>query len=197
MTRCLDCGSQRIADQCPACGLTSAAAEVMFRRRLWRRTAVFLAGSLLFPYVSQIYPPLELDLMLVFFGIIFFLALTLAVFLDRRARNRKEIEVLKRIYSGFIPLPWILAATLLVNGRLDSAKNIVYHPTTVVGRFNMRGIVKGSRRLFVHSWRDGQREENLAVDLDDFDRFRVGDAVIVAIEPGALGIPWYYGVYRR
>jgi len=35
--------------------LTSAAAEVMFRRRLFKRTAVFLAGSLLFPYVSQIY----------------------------------------------------------------------------------------------------------------------------------------------
>jgi hypothetical protein len=197
MTRCLDCGSQRIADQCPACGLTSAAAEVMFRRRLWRRTTVFLAGSLLFPYVSQIYPPLELDLMLVFFGIIFFFALTLAVFLDRRARSRKEIEVLKRIYSGFIPLPWILAATLVVNGRLDPAKNIVYHPTVVVDTFNMKGIVRGSRRLVVRSWREGQRVERLAVDLDDFDRFRLGDAVVVAIEPGALGIPWYYGVYRR
>ncbi len=169
----------------------------MFRRRLWRRTSVFLAGSLLFPYVSQIYPPLELDLMLVFFGLIFFLALTLAAFLDRRARNRKEIEVWKRIYSGFIPLPWILAATLLVNGRLDSAKNIVYHPTRVVGSFNMKGIIRGTRRLFVHSWREGQKIERLAVDVDDFDRFRVGDSVTVAIEPGALGIPWYYGVYRR
>ncbi|HEV3375207.1 MAG TPA: hypothetical protein VG051_05840 [Candidatus Acidoferrum sp.] len=197
MTRCLDCGSQRIADQCPACGLTSAAAEVMFRRRLWRRTTVFLAGSLLFPYVSQIYPPLELDLMLVFFGVIFFLALTVAVFLDRRARKRKEIEVLKRIYSGFVPLPWILAATLLVNGRVDSAKNIAYYPTVVVGSFNMKGIVRGTRRLFVHSWREGQKIESLAVDLDDFDRFHVGDGVTVAVEPGALGIPWYYGVYRR
>jgi hypothetical protein len=197
MTRCLDCGSQRIADQCPACGLTSAAAEVMFRRRLWRRTTMFLAGSLLFPYVSQIYPPLELDLMLVFFGVIFFVALTLAVFLDRGARKRQEIEVLKRIYTGFVPLPWILAATLLVNGRVDAAKNIDYYPTTVVGSFNMKGIVRGTRRLFVHSWREGQKIESLAVDLDDFDRFKVGDPVTVAVEPGALGIPWYYGVYRR
>jgi hypothetical protein len=197
MTRCLDCGSQRIADQCPACGLTSAAAEVMFRRRLWRRTTLFLAGSLLFPYVSQIYPPLELDLMLVFFGVIFFVALTLAVFLDRGARKRQEIEVLKRIYTGFIPLPWILAATLLVNGRIDAAKNIAYYPTTVVGSFNMKGIVRGTRRLFVHSWREGQKIESLAVDMDDFDRFKVGDPVTVAVEPGALGIPWYYGVYRR
>jgi hypothetical protein len=197
MTRCLDCGSQRMADQCPSCGLTSAAAEVMFRRRLLKRTAVFLAGSLVFPYVSQIYPPLDLDLMLVFFGVLFFIALAIAVVLDRRAQNRQEIEVLKRVYSGFIPLPWILAATLLVNGKLDSPKNVAYHPTTVDSRYNMPGIVRGTRRLFVHSWRDGQKIERLAVNSDDFDRFHASDAVSVGVEPGALGIPWYYGVYRR
>jgi hypothetical protein len=197
MTHCLDCGSERTTDQCPSCGLTSAAAEVMFRRRLVFRTGIFLLGSLAFPYVSQIYPPLDLDLMLIFFGIIFFGVLFLAVILERRARNRQEIEILKRIYSGFIPLPWILAATLFINGRLDSQKNIVYYPTTVEGRFNMKGIVRGSRRLSVRSWRPGQHFERLAVDVDDFDRFHDGDAVEVAVEPGALGIPWYYGVYRR
>src|SRR5271155_3166470 len=131
MTRCLDCGSPRTADQCPSCGLTSNAAELVFRRRLVGRTAIFLVGSLAFPYVSQIYPPLDLDLMLVFFGLLFFVALTIAVILDRRARNRQELEVLKRIYSGFIPLPWLLAALLFLNGRLDNPKSIVYHPTTV------------------------------------------------------------------
>src|ERR1700757_1925891 len=124
MTRCVDCGSERIADQCPSCGLTSAAAEVMFRRRLLKRTAVFLAGSLAFPHVCQIYPPLDVDLMLVFFGILFFVGLTVAVILDRRARNRRELEVLKRVYSGFIPLPWILAAMLLANGALDSKESL-------------------------------------------------------------------------
>jgi len=82
--------------------LTSAAAEVMFRRRLWKRTAVFLTGSLVFPYASQFFPPLDLDLMLVFFGVLFFIGLAIAVILDRRAQNRQEIEVLKRVYSGFI-----------------------------------------------------------------------------------------------
>jgi hypothetical protein len=197
MTRCLDCGSERIADQCPSCGLTSAAAELMFRTRLMKRTAVFLAGSLLFPYISQIFPPLELDLMLVFFGVIFFIALTLAVILERRARNRQELEVLKRIYSGFILIPWILSFTLFVNGKLDSQKNLIYHPTTVVSRYSMTGIVRGTRRIFVRSWREGQKIERLAVDADDYDRFHDGDAVNVAVEPGALGIPWYYGIYRR
>jgi len=197
MTRCVDCGSPRTADQCPSCGLTSFAAELLFRRRLVTRTAIFLVGSLAFPYVSQIFPPLDLDLMLVFFGLLFFLALTIAVILESRARQHKELEILKRIYSGFIPLPWILAATLFVNGRLDSQKNLEYHPTVVVSKFNMKGIVRGSRRLLVRSWRPGQKVERLAVDADDFDRFQDGDTVVVAVEPGALGIPWYYGVYRR
>lgn len=197
MTRCLDCGSERLADQCPSCGLTSAAAEVMFRRRLLKRTAVFLVGSLTFPYASQIFPPLDLDLMLVFFGAIFFVGLAIAVVLDRRAQNRRELEALKRLYAGFIPLPWILAATLLVNGKLDVQKKVAYYPTTVDSRYNMPGVVRGTRRLYVHSWREGQKIERLAVNSDDYDRFRAGDAVVVGVEPGALGIPWYYGVYRR
>ena len=169
----------------------------MFRRRFLKRTAVFLAGSLAFPYVAQIYPPLDLDLMLVFFGVIFFVALAVAVLLDRRARNRLDLEVLKRIYSGFIPLPLILAATIFINGQLDSRKNVTYHATRVEGRYNMAGVVRGTRRLFVRSWREGQKYERLAVVPYDYDRFQAGDSVDVGVEPGALGIPWYSGVYRH
>lgn len=169
----------------------------MFRTKFVKRTAVFLAGSLAFPYASQIFPPLDLDLMWVFYGVIFFLALVLAMILERRSRKRQDVEILKRIYSGFIPLPWILIGALLINGRADSQRNLQYYPTTVVSRFNMRGIVKGSRRLVVRSWRPGQRVERLATDADDFDRFSAGDSIEVAVEPGALGIPWYYGAYRH
>lgn len=197
MTRCLDCGSERTADQCPACGLTSAAAELVFRRHLFNRTAIFLLGSLVFPYISQLYPPLDLDFMLVFYGVVFFLGVTLWVILDRRAHRRLDVELLKRIYSGFIPLPWILAATLLVNGKLDGKKNLEYYPTHVESRFYMNGIVIRSRRLLVYSWRPERRIERLPVDSDDYDRFHEGDAVVVGVGPGALGIPWYYGAYRR
>ena len=197
MTHCLDCGAQRTADQCPSCGLTTAAAELVFRKRLIKRTVIFLAGSLLFPYVTQYYPPLDLDLMLVFFGILFFLALFMAVLIDRRARKHQEIEVLKRIYAGFVPLPLILASVLIFNGLLDSPKKVRYVPTKVVGRFFMKGIVRGSRRLVVRTWRAKDGVERLAVDADDFDRFKVGDPLDVALEPGALGIPWVYGVYRE
>jgi len=196
MTRCLDCGSPRTSDQCPVCGLTSAAAELVFRRRLLLQMAIFLAGSLLFPYLSQVYPPLDLDAMLVFFGLVFFLGLTLVVFLDRQARARKDIETLRHLFTGLIPIPFILSFALFLNGQLDSAKNTVYHETTVEGRYLMRGIVRGTRRVFVYSWRNDRKYERLAVDSDDYDRFQVGDRVNVAEEPGALGIPWFYGVYR-
>ena len=103
MTRCLDCGSERTTDQCPSCGLTSAAAEVMFRRRLVFRTGIFLLGSLAFPYVSQIYPPLDLDLMLIFFGIIFFGVLFLAVILDTNA--------VSALFAGDSALAAVLASS--------------------------------------------------------------------------------------
>jgi len=196
MTRCLDCGSPRTSDQCPNCGLTSAAAELVFRRRLLRQMAYFLAGSLLFPYISQVYPPLDVDAMLVFFGLVFFGALTLAIFLDRQARARKDIEVLRHLLTGLIPIPFILSLGLFLNGKLDSPKDVAYHQTTVEGRYWMKGMVRGTRRLFVYSWREGRKIERLAVDPDDFDRFQAGDKVNVAVEPGALGIPWFYGVYR-
>jgi hypothetical protein len=197
MTRCLNCGSERSADQCPSCGLTSAAAELMFRKRMLKQTTFFLAGSLLFPYLTQIYPPLDLDLMLVFFGVLFFVALAIAAILDRRARKHQEIEILKRVYAGFIPLPWILAASIFLNGRLDTTAKPVYVPQRVEGKFLMKGLVRGTRRLVVGSWRPGQKVERLPVDADDFDRFRVGDKIEVAVQPGVLGIPWVYGVYRE
>ena len=157
---------------------------------------IFLAGSLLFPYVSQVYPPLDLDAMLVFYGVVFFLALALAVILDRRARARQDIEMLKHLFTGLIPIPFILSVALFLNGKLDSAKNVTYHGASVEGRYLMKGMVRGTRRLFVYSWREGRRYERLAVDSDDYDRFQVGDRVNVGVEPGALGIPWFYGVYR-
>jgi hypothetical protein len=196
MMHCLDCGSERTSDQCPVCGLTSAAAELVFRRRLLIQMAIFLAGSLLFPYLSQVYPPLDLDGMLIFFGLLFFFALALAVFLERRARARQDVLIQRHLFTGLLPIPFILSAALLVNGRLDSPKNVSYHQTTVKGRYLMKGVVRGTRRLLVYSWREGRKIESLAVDSDDFDRFREGDKINVGEMPGALGIPWFYGVYR-
>jgi hypothetical protein len=158
--------------------------------------AIFLAGSLLFPYLSQVYPPLDLDAMLVFFGLVFFLALALAIYLERQAHARRDIETARHLFTGLLPIPFILSAVLFLNGKLDSPKNVAYHATTVEGRYLMRGMVRGTRRLFVYSWREGRKYERLAVDSDDFDRFHEGDKINVGAEPGALGIPWFYGVYR-
>jgi hypothetical protein len=196
MNHCPACGAERAELLCDACGLTQEAAEVVLRRRLIVHTLVFLPGSLLFPFLSQLYPPLDLDAMLVFFGTLFFLAIFLVVLIYRRTRAHLEVELLKRIFFGLTPLPWVLGAALFLNGRLDRGKP-EFHPASVVSRFEMKGLVLGSRRLMVYSWREGHRIERLAAEPDDFARFRDGDAVVVGVMPGALGIPWLYGVYRK
>jgi hypothetical protein len=194
MTRCLDCGADRTADQCPACGLTSAAAELVVRRRLVRRTAFFLVGIIVFIGASQVFPPLEIDAILIFAGVVFFFSLALGYWIDVKARKRQEVEVLKRIYFGMIPVPWIFAGMLFLNGKLDTSPPVRI-PATVVGKFSTNGVPR-SRRLVVTSWRGGRRIERVAVDQNDYDRFKRGDDIVVQVQKGAFDLPWVNGVYR-
>jgi hypothetical protein len=195
MTHCLDCGSERASDQCLACGLTSAAAELVVRRRLVRRTAIFLVGIIVFVAASQVFPTLELDSILIFAGLVFFLSLALGYWIDFRARKRMEIEVMKRIYFGMIPVPWIFAGLLFLNGKLDTSRPLRV-PATVVGKFATGGLPR-SRRLVVTSWRYGRRIERIAVDQNDYDRFQPGDDIIIQMQKGEFTVPWVYGVFRE
>lgn len=192
MTRCLNCGAERAADVCEACGLNSTAAEFSLRRKLLNRTAVFLLGALAFIAASARYPALDLDGILIFIGILFFFTLGLAIWVERRALRHSELEVQKRIYYGLIPVPWLLALLLLANGALDNSKAHI-EDTRVVGKFAMPGPFQ-SRRLIVTSWRDGRKYERIPVNRGDFDRFGVGDAVEVHVADGLAGIPWIAGV---
>jgi len=194
MTRCLNCGAERETEICSACGLGTLAAEFSLRRKLLNRTAIFLLGALAFVVASGRYPALELDGVLIFIGAVFFLTLGLAVWVERRALRHAEVEALKRVYYGLIPLPWLLAALLLANGALDRSP-IQLETAKIVGKFSMRGPAP-SRRLIVTSWREGQRVERVAVDRRDFDRFGVGDLVEIRVGQGLVGIPWVAGISR-
>ncbi|MGH9745470.1 MAG: hypothetical protein ACRD59_05090 [Candidatus Acidiferrales bacterium] len=194
MTRCLNCGADREQDVCESCGLSSSAAEFSLRSKLLNRTAVFLLGAIAFVAASGRYPALDLDEILIFIGVLFFLTLGLAIWVERRALRHTEVEALKRVYYGLIPLPWLLAALLLGNGALDRAPPQL-ETARVVGKFAMRGPVP-SRRLIVISWREGHRFERVPVDTADFDRFATGDVVEVNVKGGLVGIPWVSGVSR-
>jgi hypothetical protein len=192
--RCLECGAERGSGQCLSCGLTAEAAEILFRRRLVNRTGWFLLGAIVFVPASQVFPPLEIDRMWIFAGILFFATLGLAFWLDERARRHQDVEVLKRIYSGLVPVLWVLAALLYCNGRFDRSQPEA-HSAAVVGSLNMPGLPR-TYRLVVTSWREGHLFERVSVDRVDFDRFRLGDGVVVLVQEGLAGIPWVYGVER-
>jgi len=194
MTRCLNCGADRDTDICEACGLGSSAAEYSLRSKLLNRTAFFLLGAIAFIAASGRYPALDLDEILIFIGVLFFLTLGIAMWVERRALRHVEVEALKRVYYGLIPLPWLLAVLLLGNGAMDHSPPQL-ETARVVGKFAMRGPVP-SRRLIVNSWREGHRFERVPVDQSDFDRFTAGDVVEVRVQGGLVGIPWVSGVSR-
>ncbi|HXA79164.1 MAG TPA: hypothetical protein VNV41_18670 [Candidatus Acidoferrales bacterium] len=195
MTRCLNCGAERDAEVCDFCGLNASAAEFALRRKLLNRTAFFVLGALAFVAASNRYPPLELDGILIFIGLLFFLTLGLAIWLERRALRHLEVEALKRVYYGLIPLPWIFAALMLGNGAFDRAPPQI-EEARVVGKFSMGGALP-SRRLVVTSWREGHRIERVPVDRVNFDNFSRGDVVEVKLEDGLVGIPWVVDVFHR
>lgn len=195
MTHCLNCGAERDADICEACGLSTSAAELTLRSKLLNRTGMFLLGAITFVVASGRYPALELDGILIFIGVVFFVTLGLAILLERRALRHEEVETLKRLYYGLIPLPWLLAALLYGNGALDTSR-IRAEQARVISKFSMPGPIP-SRRLIVTSWRDGHRLERIPVDRVDYDRFTNGDIVDVQMKDGLVSIPWVSGVSRH
>ncbi|MBI1750404.1 MAG: hypothetical protein HY234_16025 [Acidobacteria bacterium] len=195
MRRCLDCGAELITGLCDNCGLTPAEAELVLRRRVLYRTAIYLLGAVAFLPAAHFYPPLELDAMLIFLGAISFVVVYSAVWIDRRARRQAAVETLKRVCYGLLPVPWLLAGLLFLNGRFDSAPP-TSHATVVVGKFAMPGMLRSSR-LVVLSWRPGVRIERVPIRRDDYDRFQRGDSVEVRLQNGFVGIPWVASVYHK
>lgn len=195
MTRCLNCGAERDADVCESCGLGSTAAELFLRRRLLNRTAIFLLGAIASVVASGRYPALDLDGILIFIGVLFFATLALAIWVERRALRHEEVEKLKRVYYGLIPVPWLLSGLLLANGALDRSAPHV-EEARIVWKFSIPGPIP-IRRLIVTSWRDGHRIERIPVGRNDFDLCSNGDFVEVTVQDGLADIPWVAGVSRR
>src|ERR1700735_2350157 len=195
MTRCLNCGSERDVDICEGCGLSSTAAELLLRQKLLNRTAIFLVGGLALVAASERYPALELDGILIFTGVLFFLTLGLGIAVERRALRHQEVEALKRVYYALITLPWLIALLCLPNGALDLYPAHIEN-ARVISKFSMSGPVP-NRRLIVTSWREGHRLERIPVDRGDFDRVSRGDMVDVQVREGLASIPWVAGVSLR
>ena len=193
MIHCANCGLERSGEICDHCGLGPVEAGRAMHRSLVNRLGVFLLGTIAFFVPCFMYPPLELDSILIFIGVLFFATITLAILAERRAIRHQEVEALKRIFYGFVPLPWILGMILFVNGSLDRSAPRDY-TSRVVSRFSMPGILP-MHQLVVTSWREDHRVERIMVSGQDFDSFKDKDSVDVRVNDG-LVMPWIEGVYH-
>lgn len=194
MIHCANCGLERSGDTCDHCGLDSTEAGRAVHRSLVNRLAIFLLGAIAFFVPCFTYPPLELDSILIFIGLLFFGTIALAIWAERRAIRHQEVELLKRIFYGLVPLPWLLGALVFANGAIDRSP-LQDYDTTVVGRFSMPGIMP-MHQLVVTSWRRDHRVERIMVTSRDYDDFKDGDRVDVRVAGGLASVPWIYGVYH-
>lgn len=194
MTRCPNCGAERTAAVCENCGMNPAEASRAMRRSLVNRLGIFLLGTIGFFVPCFLYPPLELDEILVFIGVVFVITIGTAMWAERRSLHGQEVELLKHIFQSLVLVPWLIGAALYINGALDrSAPHDV--ESTVVSRLAVPGLLP-MHQLIVKSWREDRNVERIAVTRQDFDRFKVGDHVIVRVEDGLVTIPWVFGVFN-
>lgn len=174
--------------------MAPADAEDAARRKFRNRAIIFLLGVLSFLVVSARYPPLEVDGMLTFVAAICLLLAVVGLWMQRSAAGHLESEILRRIFYGLAPVPWLLAGIVLVNGALDHAppENCT---TSVIAKRAVPGPWAG-HRLVVYSWRDGRRFERLSVTANEYGAFAAGDRITVHVKPGIIGIPWVESVYH-
>ena len=162
-------------------------------RLVWR-TAWFLVGAVLFVPVSQAFPPLELDKILIFVGGSVFSGPG-AGLLDGGARaktpgDRSHQEGLLRFSAGPVD-----SDDPAVHQRQIRYRAAASRDDFGGGEIRHAGLSR-TQRLVVTSWREDRPVERVPVERDDYMRFHVGDAVVVEIQNGVVGIPWVYAVHR-
>src|SRR5689334_20450284 len=142
MIHCANCGLERSGDTCDHCGLGPVEAGRAMHRSLVNRLGVFLLGTIAFFVPCFMYPPLELDSILIFIGVLFFATIALAILAERRAIRHQEVETLKRIFYGFVPLPWILGMILdRKSTRLNSSHSSISYAVFCLKKKKIHNIM--------------------------------------------------------
>jgi hypothetical protein len=194
MTRCLNCGADRESDICDVCGLGAAAAEIALRRRLLNRTAVFLLGAIAFVSLSGRYPPLDLDAILIFVGLLFFVTLAIGMLVERRALPHAEVEAIKRLYLRADP------GALAPHCDPDRERTLRSRARAGLARsrhqpiFHGRSVAQPPPGGSVVALRPPLRAR--PATRFDLDRFHAGDDIVIHVKGGMIGIPWVEGISR-
>jgi len=192
--RCPNCNETLEEEWCDACGMDLPRLRRAALHRLISKLGIFLLGILALVPATRIYPPLEIDRMFIFFGVLFVVALGLAVRVEYQLRRNRPAETGSRIFRSLVVVPWILTGLLLANGRFDRDPP-QRHQAQVAGTFRSGGMAM-THRLVLPSWRSRRRWERVAVSAKLIAAVRTGDTVQVLIKPGLAGIAWVAGVEK-
>jgi len=184
MTRCLDCGADRTADQCSACGLTSAAGRVGRSAAAGAAHGFFLVGIIVFIAASRVFPS-EIDAILIFAGLVFFLSLawvTGSISCPETAGSGSPQAHL----LGMIPVAMDFAGRTLSDGKLDNSRPFVF-PLPVVGKFP-RMVCRAAAAWWLRPGAALGGSNASRWIKYDYDRFQRGDDIVVQGAEGPFGL---------
>ena len=95
--------------------------------------------------------------------------------------------------------PWLFAGFLWVNAALDRSPPRS-HPTVVVTKntASTQWVPLFRYEVVVESWRPGRRFEGVLLEKqEEFESYEPGDAVLVQVGSGFLGLPWIVGLRKQ
>jgi hypothetical protein len=167
-----------------------AAAVKKINGRLQKYAWPLLLGMCGVLLASRLYRLLEEDRVMLFCIVVFFAPILAHAVLAIGKRLVGNAEWLRKLYLASSVVLFMVATGIWANAAMDrSAVRAVQ--TSVTHRGITSGRYSTTYHLFVTSWRAGKMNENLRVSRDIYYSMSVGEAVVVKVHRGFLGMGWY------
>ncbi len=150
--------------------------------------AAMLLGVLILNLANFGYPLLDHTVFTVF-AVLVAIPFLGYIYIKRRKAQGVEVWPLMRLNTQLLFVPLLWALVVLANGALDRSPSQA-HSSVVIKKHESKG--KGGTCYFleVSSWRQGRSSEELKVKDETFERFQIGDQVVVETCHGLFGIVW-------
>src|ERR1700730_1091079 len=196
MGTCSTCGTGFAVQLCPKCGSSPTLTRRKVSQALSKYASPTIGGLLGIVIADRYFPLLERNTFLIVGLCAVFAPVLFHIVSSVRKRLSLDAGRLQRAYLSAGALTIFLALLIACNGAFDKSP-ATQVSTSLLYKQVVRGKSGPSYTLRVRSWRAGRATEDLGVDARTYRRVSVERGVVVEMHRGAVGLPWYSGVFSE